>query len=237
MKAIRVSFMQMLLFVRQDMMLFASCFAPVLVGFIFKLAIPVFEKAMGSWAGIPDVLTPYYGLFDMFFSMLTPTMFCFAAAMVILEEHDDHIEQYFFVSTLGRKGYLISRIGIPAQIAFLATLVLLPIFKLSALSIIEIIFLAIMGALQGVIIALLIVTLSTNKLEGMAVTKLSTLTMLGAFVPYFLPSPIQYILLFLPSFWVGKAIMDSNLIDMLTALASASLWIVLLMKKYWKKIS
>ena len=63
------------------------------------------------------------------------------------------------------------------------TVILLPVFKLTALSAVEVLLLSGTGALQGIIIALLIVTLSTNKLEGMAVTKMSTLTILGAFAP------------------------------------------------------
>lgn len=237
MKAICFSFMQMLLFVRRDRMLFVACFAPILAGLFFKFAIPVIEKMAVDLIGVTAVFSPYDGLFDLFFSMLTPMMFCFTAAMVILEEHDNSIEQYLFVTTLGRKGYLISRIGIPAIIALIATLILLPIFKLSALSTIGIVFFSIMGALQGVTIALLIVTLSTNKLEGMAVTKVSTLTILGAFVPYFVPHPIQYALSFLPSFWVGKTMIDNKPIDTLMALLLAFVWIFLLMKKYLKKIA
>lgn len=241
MKALRINFMQMILFVRRDMMLFVSCFVPFLVGILFKLTVPAIEKAAVSLLGVSPVLAPYYGLFDLLFSMLTPTMFCFAAAVVTLEEHDDHIEQYLFVTALGRKGYLISRIGIPAAIAFLATCILLPIFKLTALSIPKIGFLSVAGALQGTIIALLIVTLSTNKLEGMAVTKIATLTILGAFVPYFVPSPIQYALSFLPSFWIGRVAMGNgpmdSFMDAFMTVLLASLWIYLLMKKYLKNIS
>ena len=41
MKAARVSFMQMMLFIRRDMMLFASCAAPLLAGVFFRFAVPV----------------------------------------------------------------------------------------------------------------------------------------------------------------------------------------------------
>ena len=66
--------------------------------------------------------------------MLSPVMFCFVAAMVILEETDDHITGYLFITTLGRKGYLAARLGLPAVISFIITLVLLPIFRLTKLS-------------------------------------------------------------------------------------------------------
>ena len=130
MKAARVSFMQMMLFIRRDMMLFASCAAPLLAGVFFRFAVPVMERALVSWTGRTEVLAPYYGLFDLIFSMLAPIMFCFVTAMVVLEEHDDHIENYLFITTLGRKGYLISRIFLPVVIAFIMTVILLPVFTL-----------------------------------------------------------------------------------------------------------
>lgn len=237
MKAIRLSFQQMLLFVRRDKMLAVSCFVPFLAGLFFKAVIPAIERAAVGWSGKGAVISPYYGLIDVLFSMLTPTMLCFAAAMVILEEHDDRIDGYLFVTTLGRKGYLVSRLGIPAFIALIATLILLPIFKLTPLSVFQVAFLSIMGALQGILIALLIVTLSTNKLEGMAVTKIAALTMLGALVPYVTTHQIQWACFFLPSFWVGKAIARGKPVFMLAAILTICVWLLLLMKKYLKKLT
>lgn len=130
----------MLLFVRRDMMLVVVCFAPVLAGVFFKFAIPCIERMLIDWTGAGALLAPYYGLCDLLFAMLTPVMFCFAAAMAMLEEHDDYIQQYLFITTLGRKGYLISRIGLPAAIALVVTVVLLPVFKLTALSVLEVTF-------------------------------------------------------------------------------------------------
>ena len=232
MKAIYRSFLQMLLFVQRDMMLFASCAAPLLAGLAFKFLIPLLEKRLTKWLGIDAILAPYYGLMDLFFSVLAPTMFCFAAAMVILEEHDDHIESYLFVTGLGKTGYLISHIALPGGIAFVVTLVLLPFFKLTALSGMEILLLSFAGTLQGIIIALLIVTLSTNKLEGMAVTKVSSLLILGAFVPYFVVHPVQYVAAVLPSFWMAKALCEKNIFYMVMAVLTSGIWIWSLMRKY-----
>ncbi|MGM9532914.1 ABC transporter permease [Intestinibacter sp.] len=236
MRAIRVSFLQMLLFIRRDMILFVACFAPLMAGIAFKFIIPFVEKTLVNWTSINSILSPYYGIFDLFFSMIAPTMFCFIAAMVILEERDDHIQSYLFITRLGKIGYLISRICIPAVIAFAITVLSLAIFKLTALCFTEILFLSISGTLQGIIIALIIVTLSTNKLEGMAVTKLSTLTILGILGPYFLPSNAQYVLSFLPSFWIAKSIYDKELIYMILSIFISSVWIFILLKKFKKKI-
>lgn len=76
MKAARISFMQMMLFIRRDMMLFASCAAPLLAGVFFRFAVPVMERALVSWTGRTEVLAPYYGLIDLIFPCLRPS--CFA---------------------------------------------------------------------------------------------------------------------------------------------------------------
>lgn len=161
MKAIRLSFFQMAVAMRRDMMLSVSCFAPVLAGIFFRFAIPSIEAA------------------------LTDS---------------------------------------------------LHIFKLTPLSSITILLLAAGGTLQGMIVALLVLTFSSNKLEGMAVTKLSTLTVFGAVIPFFIKSDIQYVISPLPSFWIGKAILENIPLYMLPAFILYAMWICFLFKRYLRKI-
>ena len=229
MRAVKLSFLHMLKLIRHDMMLFAAGLAPLLAGIAIKFGVPFLEKMLVSYTGAEAVLTPYYGLFDIFFASIAPAMFGFIAAMVMLEERDDHIDRYLFITGLGRKGYLVSRVVIPALGAFVITAALLPLFRLSALSAAGIVLLALTGTLQGIIIALLIVALSSNKLEGMAITKLSALMILGAVVPYFVPKPICYCLSILPSFWIGKAVSENVLMCMMMAVFVAGIWIWVLL--------
>lgn len=227
-RSISISFIHMLKFVKKDMMLLAVGVSPVMIGAAIRFGIPFIENLLVKYMGLPYVMEPYYGLIDILFAAITPVIFCFVAAMVILEEHDDHIDRYLFVTELGKRGYYISRIVIPAAIAFVTTSALLPIFRLSELSLAFCLSLAIAGTLQGIIIALLVVTLSTNKLEGMALTKLSSLLMLGAVVPYIMPKPYSYILSFMPSFWTGMMINENNIVYMAACVAVSMVWIALL---------
>ena len=112
MRTILSSFLQMIKFVRKDKMLFAAMIAPLLAGIAIHFGVPVAEKELIHMTGIQAVLSPYYGLFDVFFAMITPVMFCFIAAMVMLEEHDDfgsikeaalHMEKLGI--TLAKKAY------------------------------------------------------------------------------------------------------------------------------------
>lgn len=232
MRTLRLSFLHMLKFVRKDKMLFAAMIAPVLAGIAIHFVIPVAEKELTAMTGKAAVLAPYYSLVDVFFASLTPVMYCFIAAMVVLEEHDDNIDCYLFVTGLGRNGYFISRIVLPTLFAFVITVALLPVFGLTELSVVEILFLSLAGSLQGIIIALMITTLSTNKLEGMAVTKVSSLLMLGAFVPYFVSGPLQYGVSFLPSFWMGKALDEQEPLSMILTIVVAGIWLVVMKGKY-----
>ena len=204
MKAIRLSFFQMAAAMRRDMMLFVSCFAPILAGFFFRFAIPFIEAALTDSFHVAAIITPYYKLVDILFAMLSSTMFCFVSAMISLEERDEKTAVYLFITPLRKTGYIIARFGVPSAIAFLATIILLPVFKLTPLSPLTILLLATGGTLQGMIVALLVLTISSNKLEGMAVTKLSTLTIFGAVIPFFIKSDIQYVYLRCPLFGLEK---------------------------------
>ena len=156
--------------------------------------------------------------------------------MVSLEERDEKTAVYLFITPLRKTGYMVARFCVPAVIAFLVTIILLPVFKLTDLSPLTILLLAVGGTLQGMMIALIVLTISSNKLEGMAVTKLSTLTVLGAVIPFFIQSDIQYIIFPLPSFWVGKAILENMPLYMLPAFVLSAIWIFFLFKQYLRKI-
>lgn len=236
MRAIRLSFFQMIAVLRRDMMLLVSCLAPILAGFFFRFAIPLLETALTDSFHITSIISPCYELIDLLFAMLPSTMFCFVSAMVSLEERDEKTVSYLFITPLGKTGYLFARFGIPAVIAFFATAILLSVFKLTALSPLTILLLAAGGTLQGMIVALLVLTFSSNKLEGMAVAKLSTLTILGAVTPFFIQSDTQYVTSPLPSFWIGKAILEDVPLYMLPAFVLSAMWIYFLLKRYLGKI-
>lgn len=236
MRTVKISFFHMLRFVREDMMLLAAGILPFLIGVVIRLGIPYIEKLLTNVIGTNAVLQPYYSLFDIFYASITPVMFCFIAAMVMLEEHDDHIDRYLFVTELGRSGYFVSRIVIPAAASFVVTMAVLPIFSISKLSAFEMFSMTLGGTLQAIIISMLVVTLSTNKLEGMALTKISSLLMLGAVVPYVMPKPYGYLLAFMPSFWTGAQVTEKQPFFLPVAVMVSGVWILVLKRKLEVKI-
>lgn len=88
-----------------------------------------------------------------------------------------------------------------------------------------------------IIVSLMIITLSGNKLEGMAVTKLSALTLLGIPVPFFIDSYYQFAVGFLPSFWVAKAVQNEAVLYFPIALVVALIWYYFLIKRLFRKLA
>ena len=213
---------------RKDMMLLVSSVAPFMIGLIFRFGIPQIEKLLEHVLSMDTVLIPYYKIFDMFLAMITPFFYCFVAAMVVLEERDEHLINALIASPLKKSGYFISRILLPGVIAMVITAVLLPFCTLTTVGLVEYIGMLIMGTLQGIIFALMIISFSSNKLEGVAVTKLSSIIMVGCIVPCFVPKSLQYIFAFLPSFWIGKASWNQQNQATVVAIVLSAIWIYIL---------
>lgn len=236
-KVLTIAFNQFLYQLLKDAMLILLCSAPVLCGLFFLFGIPFAQSLLIKYLDKPDLLPPYYLLFDLMLATLTPMLYCFAAAYVILGEIDDGLSKYLAVTPIGKRGYLISRLGFPAIIAFIISIIAVSIFKLTAMSIGTIILVTFMASILGIVEALLVVSLSGNKVEGMAVSKLSGLFMLGMVVPFFIKGSIQYIIFFLPSFWIAKYLMDGNLIYAFIGILTSGVWGFILYRKFITKIS
>lgn len=236
MKAMFISFKQFLLQISRDSMLLVICLSPIITGIIFKFSIPIAENFLCDYFEKTVILSPYYLLFDIFLAVVTPYMFCFASAMVILEEKDTNITNYLSVTPVGKTGYLLSRLGFPAIISAVFSVIALLFFSLVDTSILTVVALATLTAPIGVIISLLIVSLSSNKVEGMAIAKLGGLIMIGVAIPFFITDTRQYLGAFLPSFWVTKVVIDFSTSNLLMGIAIISVWIYLLSHRFNKQI-
>lgn len=216
------------MFMRQiarDSMLYAVMAAPLLAACFFRFAVPYAEALLCDLLGRASILSGYYLLFDLFLATLTPYMFCFASAMVMLTELDENMAAYMAVTPVGKKGYVSSRLLFPAVIAFAVSVLLVRFFALTCWSVLNLVLTCVLTSLLSVVVALLLVSFAHNRVEGMALAKLAGLLMLGLPVPFFVFSGIQYLFFALPSFWIAKYRLEGGLWLSLPAAASALLWI------------
>lgn len=231
MKRILSSTIQVFRQIKSDPMMFAACFTPFVMGALIKFGIPFLER-------ITDFsLQTYYPIFDLLLSIMAPVLLCFAFAMITLEEIDDKVSRYFSITPLGKSGYLFTRLGVPSIISAVIAFIVLLLFSLEKLSIGMTICLALLGSVQAIIVSLMIITLSSNKLEGMAVTKLAALTLLGIPAPFFIDSYYQFSVGFLPSFWVAKAMQNEAVLYFSIGLMVALVWYYFLTKRLFRKLA
>lgn len=234
-KRLSISFMQYLNQIARDAMLFLSCLAPVLYGLFMKFGIPAAEKFLTGYYSHEEVLVPYFLIFDLFLVVLTPMMFSFASSMVILGEIDDGITKYMSVTPLGRGGYLISRLILPLTLSFVVSIIVMNVFSLDIISFEMIILLSFLSSVLGFITTMMVVSLSANKVEGMAITKMSGISMIGIILPFFVLTRIQYLAIMLPSFWMAKFALEGKITYLILCVMVSAGWILLLLRKFMKK--
>lgn len=218
-------------------MLYAVCLAPIMSAVFFKYAVPLVEAQLCAFLGRPSVLADYYLMIDIFLAILAPYMFSFASSMVMLTEYDENMVNYIAVTPVGKSGYIVSRLVFPAVIACAMSVILLSFFSLTKMTLGSIILLSLLGSLLSIAISLLLVSFSHNRVEGMALSKLSGIVLLGLPVPFFMVSAVQFFFSPLPSFWVAKMMRDGNAFFVFPALITTGLWIAVLYTKFRKKIS
>ena len=236
MRAVNKMFIYMVKQITQEMMMLMLAAAPILAGVFFRVGIPFLEKNVLSRFGMEQMLAPYYEIFGWLFAMLTGMLFAFVGGLVVLGEIDDNLAKYIMVTPAGMKGYLCSRIIIPALISGVATLVLVPVFSLVPVSTAKLIVMGISTMLSGIVTALLVVAISSNKVEGMAVGKLSGLFGVTFFVPLAINGTIKYAFCLFPMFWIGEWSISGGWGKLVMAAALFIIWIHILFLRFRKKM-
>jgi fluoroquinolone transport system permease protein len=236
MKPLFIVTKQFLAEIWSDAMLAVMVFAPLLMGCLFRFGVPALEKFLCTRLAMNSIITPYYALFDLVLTMMTPMMFAFSGAMVILGENDSGMARAISVTPVGRSGYLLSRVGIPALLSVVWCVIIVMLFRLTPFTTPEIISLALISAILGIAVSLMVISLAKNKVEGLALTKLSGLALLGIPAAILVPAPAQYIAGILPSLWMTKAIMEGAFVWMLPGFVTAVLWCALFWRQFVRKL-
>lgn len=236
MKPLFISFFMFIRQIFKDSMLAVVCAATVFTAFFIRIGIPVTEDVLCAYFEQQNILKDYYLLFDLLLALITPYMLCFASAMMMLTEFDENMTNYLAVTPIGKRGYILSRLVFPAVIAYVVSVILLRWFSLTEWSNEMILINCMLTGSVSIAASLLMFTISHNRVEGMAVGKLSGLLILGLPVPFFLISDIQYLFSMLPSFWIAKFCITQDIRLLPAAFLSVTICILVPYKKFIRKI-
>ncbi len=221
--------------IAKDGMLLALVPAPFLMGAFFKMVLPWADGLLTRELAFS--IQPWYGLADGMLLCLTPMFVAMIAAFLLLEERDEGLGAFYQITPAAGVSYLLARIGLPMAWAFAGAVAVTALFGLSALPPAVLLAGALLSTLTGAALAMMVVSLAGNRVEGLALSKLMGVSFLGLFLVWFLPAPYHFALAFLPSFWIGKLLLDGAApLSVLLGGVTCLFWIALFTGRFLKRV-
>ena len=187
----------------RDPMLAIAATGPLALAAVIRFGAPV----VAELAEPVFALEPLYPVIVGSMVAFGPAIYGFVVGMFVLEDREQGVLTAYRVSPLSARGYLLYR-GISAYVLCLgAILPALAVIGLVRIPLTVLVGSAAVGALSGPTIALVFGTLASNTIEGIALSKLINLFILGpAAVIVAVPEPLQFAGGVLPTYWPMKAV-------------------------------
>ena len=221
--------------ISRDGMLLVLLPAPFLIGLFLKLAVPLANRILTDQCSFS--IAPWYALADGMLICLTPMFVAMISAFMLLEERDQGVSAFYQVTPAEGFSYLAARIGLPMLWALLATLIVSTPCTLSSISFQVILLGALISSFTGIALAMMVVSIAGNRVEGLALSKLMGISFIGLFFAWLVPAPYHWLAAFLPSFWIGRLLMGGgNLPAFLPGLATCLVWIALFTRRFLRKM-
>lgn len=221
--------------ISKDGMLLVLIPAPFLAGIFFKIALPFMNTILTT--KFQFSITAWYGLADGMLICLTPMFAAMISAFLLLEERDEGISDFYQITPAEGYSYLIARIGLPMIWALITTMVVISVFHLSPLTFSVIITSSLISSFTGIFLAMMVVSIAGNRVEGLALSKLMGVSFTGLILIWFVPAPYHFLMAFLPSFWIGKLLSEgANLFTFTLGFLSCFLWIAFFTRRFLNRI-
>lgn len=226
--------------ISRDLMLLFVLISPLIIALVFNFLIPYAESLLK--AELEFQLAEHNLFILSFIIMLVPMMYGIIISFLIIEEKDENILSYLFVTPLTKVEYLLYRTTAAVIMSVLFNIFILYYLHLVEIKLIQSLPVILLAALNSILTVLIIVTFAKNKVEAFAYAKISGILFLAPLVGYLFESNWRYLAAIFPPFWISEAFISiySSNADYLSALAAGlviySLWIYFLGKYFIKKI-
>ena len=186
--------------VQRDSMLRWMIFLPVLLAMAARWVMPIILRWVGDIFGVD--LMPYYApLMGYGLVVLTPFLAAAVVAFLLLDQRDDGTLSALQVTPLSLNGYLIYRLSTPMLVSILATMIVIPLSGIISIGPLSLLLVAVGAAPLAPLLALAIVVIAQNKVQGFAVMKASGIILLPPMIAYFVQGPAHLLLALVPTYW------------------------------------
>ncbi|QTH40771.1 hypothetical protein J4772_24825 [Cohnella sp. LGH] len=180
----------------RDPMLMLIFIGSLLIIVVFRYGLPLLSNWLFAKLGVD--LQPYHSHIAAFLLSLIPLLIGSAAGLLMLDEKDERIVDYYAATPLRKQGYFIYRLLLPVTLCSLFLLLFKGVSdNPSAHSTLPLLLLA----LEAPLYALFLASVASNKVEGLALTKFISLSVLGAICSNLATAPWHWLGSWLPAFW------------------------------------
>lgn len=198
-----------------DPVLMAGIFGPLALLLLSRFGFPLADQWLEDRYAFR--LKQYTGFAAVFLVSVIPMLTGMMTGLLMLDERDEDVIAYYAVTPLMRKGYMIYRLFLPSLLCTVFSALYL-LFSGFAEIQLEIFSSLLLLVLEAPCFALFLSTFSSNKVEGLALSKLGGLLMAGPVVAYFVPGGWQLLGVWIPTYWPAKIILEGIEDRHLTAL-------------------
>jgi fluoroquinolone transport system permease protein len=226
----------------RDPLLFLPSAAPLLILLLMRVGVPYLNRLLITYTAID--ISAYYPFLVLFFSLMPAMLWGLTTAFLCLDENDNRISTYLFITPLRRTGYLVYRISFPVLFSFLFTLLLTAANGLVVFPVLMIFIFSLFSSCLGLFFFLALTVFAHNKVEGLALGKALGVILLGPVAAGLLPAPLKYIGGILPPFWPVEYMLTTGngsaafyrLITIGIALCLHAIPIAYLFRRYLRKL-
>lgn len=196
----------MLMGIGRDPTLVMLCFAPFIIIPIFAIVPMVLEGFLHTRFGFS--LVPFYPHLVAFVLLLVPLLYGMLMGFLFLDDRDENILSYIGITPIGKRGYLLLRLGLLTVAVILINGVLLFLTQLLVLPLWLALTLAILTSLEMPLATLFLASFAANKVEALALGKFYGMILLPVLIPLLVDSPFRYFAGFISTFWVGEIVLS-----------------------------
>jgi len=136
------------------------------------------------------------------FILMNSFLYGAITGFTLLDDQDDHVLLSLKITPIKVRAYILIKIAISYVFGFITTLLIILTTGFTQESdLINILFILILAPMQGPILALLINSFASNKVEGFVMMKLSGIILLSPIAALFITNWTELLLGVLPGFW------------------------------------
>jgi fluoroquinolone transport system permease protein len=180
----------------------SSLIMMLIVPFIF---IPLVRFGGGALIRYFPIIYEYAPITVMLFGAMVAVFPAFVMGFVMMDEKDGGLNQVLRILPFSLNKLITLRVCSMLGVGMFNSILFFSLNGIVKIGIIEMLVLAINVSLFAPISAFIMLCISSNKIEAAAVLKGISFVTFFAFLQFFIPSGIKYILSPIPTFWAYRA--------------------------------